>query len=232
MNRPVIIIGAGDHARVLLDILLEQGDEVIGLSDKSVPKGTVVYGVPVIGDDSEVLKYSFDEVELVNGIGSVGSTVLRAGAFRSFKEKGYDFVSVIHPSAVISRMAELREGVQVLAGAVVGPGAVLGEDCIINTNASVDHGCTIGKHCHIAPGCTLSGCVTVGEGTHIGTGSSVIQGIKIGANVLIGAGSVVIRNIEDNSMVYGVPAKMTDTRNVMGGGNFSYLKLPSDWNVA
>lgn len=212
MNRPVIIIGAGDHARVLLDILLEQGKKVTGLSDKSVPKGTMIYGAPVIGDDSEVLKYSFDEVELVNGIGSVGSTALRAGVFRSFKGKGYGFANVIHPSAVISRRAELREGVQVLAGAVVGPDTVLREDCIVNTNASIDHGCVIGEHCHIAPGCTLSGCVSVGEGTHIGTGSSVIQGIKIGSNVLVGAGSVVIRDIENNARVYGVPARMMDTR--------------------
>ncbi|MBP5158297.1 MAG: hypothetical protein ILP18_10565, partial [Treponema sp.] len=118
MNRPVIIIGAGDHARVLLDILLEQGDEVIGLSDKSVPKGTVVYGVPVIGDDSEVLKYSFDEVELVNGIGSTGSTALRTEVYNRFKMQGYSFATVIHPSAVISGRARLCEGAQVLAGAV------------------------------------------------------------------------------------------------------------------
>ena len=218
MNRPIIIIGAGDHARVLLDILLEEGMEVIGLADKSVPEGTVIYGVPVIGDDSAVLKYNPDEIKLVNGIGSVGSTALRASVFRFFKEKGYDFANVIHPSAVISRRSELRDGVQVLAGAVVGPDAVIGEDCIVNTNASLDHGCVIGRDCHIAPGCTLSGCVTVGEGTHIRTGSSVIQGIKIGSDVLVGAGSVVIRNIEDNTRVYGVPAKMTDIRNVMGGG--------------
>lgn len=210
MNRPVIIIGAGDHARVLLDILLDQGTEVAGLADKSIPEETVIYGVPVIVDDNEVLKYSPDEINLVNGIGSVGSTVLRASVFRFFKEKGYAFASVIHPSAVISRRAELREGVQVLAGAVVGPDAVIGEDCIINTNASIDHGCVIGRDCHIAPGCTLSGCVAVGEGTHIGTGSSVIQGIKIGVNVLVGAGSVVIRNIGDNARVYGVPAEGHD----------------------
>ena len=32
-SKPVIIIGAGDHAKVLLDILLEQNVNVIGLKN-------------------------------------------------------------------------------------------------------------------------------------------------------------------------------------------------------
>ena len=208
MNKPLIIIGAGDHAKVLLDILLEQGEKVFGLADKSVPKGTMIYGVPVIGDDNEVLKYSPEEIELVNGIGSVGSTALREKLYNYYKSKGYIFKSVIHKSAVLSSRAILFAGVQVLAGVIVNTEAEIGENSIINTKASVDHGCKIGSHCHIAPGCILSGCVAIGNGTHIGTGSSIIQGIKIGSNVLIGAGSVVVSDIEDNSKVYGVPAKV------------------------
>ena len=207
IHKPVIVIGGGDHAKVLLDILLGQGIAVAGIADNRLPAGSGVYGVPVIGGDEAVLRYGPDEMELVNGIGSVGSTELRAKVYGRFKSRGYSFVTVVHPSAIISVRARLCEGAQVLAGAVIGPDAVIGEDSIVNTNASVDHGCVIGENVHIAPGCTLSGCVTVGNGTHIGTGSSVIQGITIGSNVLIGAGSVVVRGIADNSKVYGVPAK-------------------------
>lgn len=208
MTKPLIIIGAGDHAKVLLDILLEQGENVIGLADKSVPKETLIYGVPVIGDDEAVLQYKVDEVELVNGIGSVGSTALRAKLYEFYKSKGYSFKTVIHKSAVVSSRAKLCEGAQVLVGTVVTTEAKIGENSIINTKTSIDHGCKIGRHCHIAPGCTLSGCVSIGDNSHIGTGTSIIQGITIGSNVLIGAGSVVVKNIKDNSKAYGVPAKI------------------------
>lgn len=207
-SKPVIIIGAGDHAKVLLDILLEQDVTVIGLTDKNISKGNCIYGVSVIGDDSEILKYETDEIELVNGIGSVGNTSIRQKVFSSLKEKGYVFRSVIHESSIISKRTKLGEGVQLLAGTIVNTEAEIGDNTIINTKTSIDHGCVIGKHCHIAPGCSFSGCVKVGDGTHIGTGTSIIQGINIGKNVLIGAGSLVIHNIDDNEKAFGIPARV------------------------
>lgn len=207
MRKPIIITGAGDHARVLLDILLENDFKVLGLTDKNIEKGSLVYGIPVIGDDNSVLEYNPQEITLVNGIGSIKDLNLRSEVYIFFKSKGYTFSSVIHPSAVVSHRAELGEGVQVLAGVVINTDAKIGENSIINTNSTIEHDCHIGKNCHIAPGCTLSGGIFVNDSTHIGTGSSIIQGINIGKNVLVGAGSVVIRDIEDYSKVYGVPAR-------------------------
>ena len=208
MYKPLIIIGAGDHAKVLLDTLLEQNENVIGLTDKTVSKGTIVYGVPVIGDDEEVFQYKPEEIELVNGIGSIKTTSLREKIFKNFKNKGYTFKTIIHSSAVVSKRAKINEGSQILAGVIINTEAEIGVNTIINTKVSIDHGCIIGDNCHIAPGCVLSGCVKVGSNTHIGTGSSIIQGITIGVNALIGAGSVVIKNIPDGVIAFGVPAKI------------------------
>ena len=58
MRKPIIITGAGDHARVLLDILLENDFKVLGLTDKNIEKGSLVYGIPVIGDDIHFLQSS------------------------------------------------------------------------------------------------------------------------------------------------------------------------------
>lgn len=206
-EKPVILLGAGGHAKVLLDILLEQNIEVVGIVEKDgADLPSDLYGVPVIGSDSDVQQYSPDKVELVNGIGSIGATALRQKVYEKFKRQGYCFSQVIHPSAVVSRRAELGEGVQILAGAVVNIGTHIRENSIINTNASVEHDCLIGAHVHIAPGVTLSGGVTVGDGSHIGTGASVVQGVEIGVNVIVGAGAVVVNDIETGKKVCGVPA--------------------------
>lgn len=207
-EKPVILLGAGGHAKVLLDILWEQGAEILGIAEKDgVDRPMELCGVPVIGNDSDVLGYSPEEIDLVNGIGSIGSTALRQKVYEKFKVQGYNFRQVIHSNAIVSRKAELDEGVQVMAGAVVNIGARIGENSIINTNASVDHDCFIGAHTHIAPGATLSGSVTVGNGSHIGTRATIVQSVCIGEGVVVGAGAVVLMDTGDKEMVCGVPAK-------------------------
>lgn len=207
MNKPVIIIGAGGHAKVLADCLRLQGIPVLGALDKTISPGSETSDLPILGDDNAICAYPCESVELVNGLGSVGDTSLRKNIFDRFKQQGYTFRPVIHPSAIIARDCLLEEGVQVMAGAVVNIGAKIAADSIINTGAIIDHECNIGRHVHIAPGTTLSGGVRVADDVHIGTGATVIQGIRIGAGALVGAGAVVIRNVDAGAKVAGVPAR-------------------------
>ena len=128
----------------------------------------------IIGDDSAILDYSSDAVELVNGIGSVGDTGLRTNIFKKFKKHVYSFRSVIHSNAIVAENCVLEEGGQVMAGAVINPETHIAADTIVNTGAVIDHECKIGSHVHIAPGVTISGGVKIGDGSHIGTGATII----------------------------------------------------------
>jgi UDP-perosamine 4-acetyltransferase len=208
MSKPVLILGAGGHAKVLIEALMQSGADIAGIADQDPAMvGAKLFNVPVIGGDDIVSEFPPGEIALVNGLGSIGFPVRRTQLFELFREKGYCFATVIHPSAVIASDVVLDEGVQIMAGAVIQPGCRIGRNAIINTRASVDHDCIIGHDVHIAPGVTLSGGVQVGDRVHIGTGAIVIQGIVIGNNSLIAAGAVVAANILADTKVRGIPAK-------------------------
>lgn len=207
-GQAVIVIGAGGHARVLIDALQAGGMRIDGLADASPGMhGRRVLEVPVLGDDSILERFAPDATVLVNGIGSTSSMAARRSVYERFSALGYRFLAVRHPSAVVSRHAVIGEGAQLMAGTVVQPGARIGDDTILNTRASVDHDCDIGAHCHIAPGATLSGSVTVGDATHIGVGACVTQGVRIGAGCLVAAGAAVTADVEGGLRVGGVPAR-------------------------
>ncbi len=210
MNKqPAIIIGAGGHAKVVLEALLRSDVTVIGLLDVDEERhGSLVLGVPILGDDNMLDLYPADSVRLVNGLGSTQDLSRRASLYRNFKEKKYSFASVIHPSAIIARDVVIGEGAHIMAGVILQPGVIIGCNSIINTAASVDHDGIIGDHVHIAPGVVLSGNVCIGERTHVGTGATVIQGITIGSEAVIGAGAVVVRDIPDRVTAVGIPAKV------------------------
>jgi sugar O-acyltransferase (sialic acid O-acetyltransferase NeuD family) len=209
--RPVIILGAGGHSRVLIDTLKSFAVEIKGITEPDVNlHGSRVMGIPIIGDDSFILKYKVNEIKLVNGLGMVNrfDRRRRARVYEAFKERGYNFTGVIHASAIISFEADLADDAQVMAGAVIQTAVTIGANTIINTRASVDHECTVGRHVHIAPGATVSGGVTIGDGVLIGAGATIIQGLHVGANSTVAAGAVVVRDVPEGVVVRGVPARV------------------------
>lgn len=205
---PIIVLGAGGHAQVLIDTLLLNSCNIIGIVDNDESKaGSTILGIPVIGNDEIIYDYSIHKVHLVNGLGSVLSTKARANLFEKFSEQGYQFINIIHPSAIIAKNVRIESGIQIMAGVVVQTGSCIGANSVINTKASIDHNCMIGANVHIAPGVTLSGGVQVSNNVHIGTGATVIQGIKIGQGSIIAAGAVVIADVPSGVTIVGVPGK-------------------------
>lgn len=203
MNKPIIIIGAGGHARVLINMLRLNNENIVGIIDKAYDSEcTDILGVKIIGDEQKLLAFHPDEIELVNGIGAMPGKLLRHELADSYQTRGYRFARVIHPSAVIAEDVILARGVQVMAGAIIQPGASVGEGTIINTRASVDHDCRLGKNVHVAPGAILCGTVQIEDYVHVGTGAVVIQNIKIEKGSCIAAGAIVTKNIGSACTVY------------------------------
>lgn len=207
MKKPIILLGAGGHARVLLDTLLQADKKVIGIVDQQITKNNKILNIPILGTDDELDKFAPNSIQLVNGIGSIGDTEKRTQIYNKLIKKGYEFANVIHPSITLANEIKLGQGIEIMAGAVIQTGCNIGDNSIINTQASIDHDCIIGSHVHIAPGVVLSGEVEIGDSSHIGTGAVIIQGVKIGANALVGAGAVVLKNVADGKKVVGVPAR-------------------------
>jgi len=210
MSAPIIILGGGGHARVVIDALLARGAVIEGLVDPALVAGAEgALSVRVLGGDEALDGRDPSSVLLANGIGSVQSTERRRARFEHFRALGFRFAHVIHLAATLARDVELAEGVQVMAGAVVQSGASLGLNTLVNTRASLDHECRIGDHVHVAPGATLSGGVVVGEGSHVGTGAVVIQGVRIGRHCVIGAGAVVLKDVPDGATLVTPQSRVT-----------------------
>lgn len=203
IGKSIIILGSGGHASVLLDMLMPYRDFILGIITKDVDNLSPIFNKYKVYDDDKYL-FSFEpsKVVIVNGLGSLPNNNRRHEIHAELKKLGYVFLTVVAPSAVISRFAVLGEGVQVMPGAIINANVEVGDGTIINTAATVDHDCKIGRHNHIAPGVTISGKVETGDYVHVGTGASVIQSITLGDNVIVGAGSTVTKSLPGKARHY------------------------------
>lgn len=201
---PVHLLGAGGHARVILDLLRAREIPVGGIYDAD-PSVCELDGYRVL-PESEV-RFPL--------LLAIGDNAQRKRLVRRFGDSAGSYATVVAPSAILSPSVRLGEGTVVMEGAILQAATRVGNHVIVNTGASIDHECILEDYVHVSPCATLCGRIRVGEGTHVGAGAVVIPGIRIGRWCRIGAGAVIIRDIPDGATVVGNPGRIISIRTLI-----------------
>jgi UDP-perosamine 4-acetyltransferase len=205
----VLVVGAGGHARVSIEVLATSGHVVTGCLSRD-GAASAVLGAPMLGCDDELeRRIAGGQRDVFVGIGDNRD---RLAVARRVLAAGGTLVTAVSPHAIVSSSATVGPGTLLMPGAVVNAGTVLGTVVIVNTNASVDHDCTVADGVHVAPGVAIAGGVELGEGVLVGIGSCVIPGVRVGAGATVGAGSAVVRDVAAGVTVVGVPARPLERR--------------------
>ncbi len=204
-----MILGAGGHARVVLDALRSTGERDVAavLDPDRALHGTVLDGVRIVGGDDRLVDYPSASHDVVIAVVRFGRGVVRHALLEQVRSLGYQIATVVHISATVSPFATVGAGAQLMAGAIVHPGATVGEDAIVNTGAVVEHDCLVGRGAHLAPRALLGGRVVVGERAQLGLGCVILPGLHVGDGAIVGAGAVVTKNVTEHTMVIGTPAR-------------------------
>lgn len=202
----ILIVGAGGHAQVVADILLQAagaGAPVGFLDDNPASHRRALLGLPVLGAVADLARIPHDALVI-----AIGSNRARAALYGRLCAQGERFVPAVHPRAIIAPGVPVGAGAVVCAGAIVGTGSRVGANAILNTGCTVDHHNVIGDHAHVAPGVHLAGEVQVGEGAFIGIGAAVLPGRRVGAWSTVGAAALVRHDVPERATVVGVPARI------------------------
>jgi sugar O-acyltransferase (sialic acid O-acetyltransferase NeuD family) len=206
--KPVVIVGAGGHAREVAEIVqalhaLGRGGPLVGLlTDVVAQHGTHVLGIPVLGPPAWIDGHP--EVAVVIAVGDNRTRQQIAARLAP----GWSAIAVISPHALISPHASVGPGAMVFPGVVIGPLARIGAHTIVNVGASVSHDSVVGEWANLNPGVRLAGNVSIGAGANIGMGAAIIQGRTVGAWATVGAGAVVVRDLPAAVTAVGVPARV------------------------
>lgn len=192
----IISIGMGGHFNVLLDILNMNKLKITAVcssNDKNIKSKFQII------DEKKISQLDPNKYKLVNSIGFNPENDIRKKIYKKYKDEGFKFFTIIHPSAIISRTAKIKEGSQILSSASILPNVIIGENCIINTKSSIDHDSIIDDNVNVSPNATICGNVRIKKNTYIGASSTILNNITIGQNCHIFPGSMVNKNIDDNS---------------------------------
>ncbi|TVY05651.1 acetyltransferase [Paenibacillus cremeus] len=207
----LVIIGAGGHSKVIQDMIHCVSDlcEIRAILDDKYDVLSSVHGIyegPIASAN-----YLHSVNSNLKFVIAIGNNRIRRLLAKKLGLPDDAYISLIHPTAVVSPSARIGSGTVVMPNAVINADAIIGRHAIINTGAIVEHDNAIGDYVHVAPHATLTGSVTAEEGSMIGAGATVIPGRTIGEWAIIGAGASVINNISPQSTAVGTPAVIIKT---------------------
>ncbi len=210
-RKKIVIIGAGDSAREILEII----------KDINKIKGKWVVEGFLDDENTGIEELTNSEYKLIGSIKNykpksdesytcaIANPATRKSVVQRFETLGASFVSIIHPSVKICDYSSIGKSVIIYPGASVGPNSTIGDYVIIQRTA-IAHDVVVGKFSTISSLCGILGRVKIGDSVFLGCGSIIIPKIRIGDEAYVGAGSVVVKNIKEKQRVFGNPAKVID----------------------
>ena len=210
MGDRVVIVGAGGHAREVLEILRDRAGSggsptPMGFIDDSNAGAVVsLNGLPVLGG----LDWLRDaDREGLSAICAVGTPALCERLAERVGALGIPVASAVSPHAWIASTATIGNGVMIFPGVVVNANAVVEDHVTLNVSSSVSHDTRVGRFSSIGPGVRIAGNVTLGDRCFVGMGACVIHGVRVGEGSVIGAGAVVLEDVPAGVTSVGVPAR-------------------------
>jgi acetyltransferase EpsM len=205
LENKTVIIGYSGHAYVVADSYISNGGSINFYADlKEAIKNP--FNLAYLGFESDPNFKGWDmSLKYILGI---GDNNLREKLAKLILSKANILENVIDSHAVISKTANIGNGIFASKGVLVNAFSKIGNFTILNTGCIIEHECEVGVATHIAPGAVLAGNVKVGNRTFIGANAVIKQGVIIGNDVIIGAGAVVLHDVESNSKLVGNPGRL------------------------
>lgn len=206
---PIAVLGAGGHGQVVADILRLNPTTanrcLVFLDDDEEAIGTRRMGIPIVGRIGEL-----GAIEHAGVIIGIGGNRIRFRLASTLAAMGEEFITAVHPRAIVAPGVSIGAGSVLVANAVVNTGSTIGKHAVVNTSCTVGHHCQIADFAHVAPGVNLGGGATIAEGAFVGIGAIVMPQRNVGAWSTVGAGSLVHGDVSAGFTVVGTPARLLE----------------------
>ncbi len=205
--KQIYIVGAGGFGREVYNWM----SDVIDLESNYAFKGFLddnpkaLDGFPIDAEVIRIADYSCNSEDFL--ICGIGNPLLKKKLCLPLIKMGCEFLTLIHPSAIIGPSSRIGQGSVICPKVVITCDIAIGKMVTINLMTTIGHDAKIGSWSTISAQCDITGYVEIKESVFIGSGARVIPKKKVGRSAIIGAGSVVIKEVSSHSTVFGNPAR-------------------------
>lgn len=207
--KDIIIVGAGgvgrETAQLIEDINSEKKQwNLLGfIDDNKDLHGRSINGYEVLGGSEALNRLT----EKICAVCTISTPAIKLRVLNKLDKYKIEFVKLIHPTAVVSKHADIGEDIIIQAFCYISTNIVIGNHVQLNPQCGIGHDSVIGDYSSLYWSVSISGNVKIGKGCILATKSTVLPGISVDNWSIIGANATVIEDIPAHCTAVGTPAK-------------------------
>jgi sugar O-acyltransferase (sialic acid O-acetyltransferase NeuD family) len=206
--RRILIVGAGGFGREVLlwarDAWPSQSALIAGFlsADPERLNGQAA-PLPILSDPATFEPQPGDALLLAIGIPETRRVVAE-----SLESRGAEFLTLIHPTAIVAPSATIGTGSILCPFSIVSDSAKVGRFALLNYHTSLGHDASAGNYAVLSPYATLGGAAHIGNDVFMGMHASVGPGKHVGPRSKVSANSCALVNAPSDSLIYGAPGRV------------------------
>ena len=209
MNKQIYILGIGHNTPVFMDLALDCGYHIAGLYHYNDERtGEMNYGYKVLGSFNDLFQ---QDIHQKNFLLTMGDIQTRKDICKRLLKMGGVIPTLIHPTAVISRFAQISAcGVLINALSHIQANTVIEDNVTILSEVIVSHNNVVGAHSFLAGKAFVGAYTHVGKDVFWGQGALSISGkvADIGDGSYIGAATLLTKDVPSKAVICGQPARI------------------------
>lgn len=209
-QKTMYALGVGHNTPVFIDLAEACGYKIEGLYHYNDSRtGETDHGLKILGSFDDL--YSKGSLDDMNFLLTMGDNIIRTEVSNKIRQLGGNVPTLIHPTAVISRFANISPiGVYISPYTYVQADSVIEDNTVLLSHVNISHTTHVGRSCFIAGGSIVGAYTKVGDFVFIGQGAlSISSKVNIiGDNAYIGACSLLTKDVPENAIICGIPGKI------------------------
>lgn len=208
LKQNLILIGASGVAHEIIDTIfdineLTQSWNLLGILDDDLAKtGSEFYrGVKILGTSKLLSQLDLSKTKFLITFSSPVNFLNRENYIANLLVIFPDiqFATLIHPSAYVSKTAQIGSGVFFSVGVVVDSKAIVADHAIVLFHSVVSRFVSVGKYSFISAGVNIVGHRSIGKNVYVGAKCTI--NADISNNVLLDSSIFIKQHIPENSVV-------------------------------
>jgi len=154
---------------------------------------------------------TIDDYQICNNdvfFNSIGEVEAKKVCISKILNKGGEFISLVHPTAIITEGTKIGMGCMIAPRVDIGGCTTVGDFCLIQDNAVIGHDVIIGDYSRVDCNTVIVGGVKIGNEVCIHTSAVISHNVEIEDGATVGALSFVFKKVKQGTTVFGNPAKI------------------------